>query len=302
MELPIASVVVGDRSRREMRNIASLAESIRERGCLHPPVVRREGRDRYILVAGARRLAAMKSLGYDKVTVTVTYNIADELAALYAEGEENTEREPFTPSEAVAHAERIEGVIAATARERQVAALKQNRGAESTQREPGGKTRDLVAKATGMSHPKLAEAREVIAAAEDPDLPEPVRAAAAEAVAEMDVTGNVHGAVRKVREAKKKVEAAEDAAREDEALRQTLIDHGFDLDPPADVLAQRRKENEVVGALILVLEEVNALAERHPAQTCAGFGHLLPDRHDFDAAIDYLTALRAFTPNQRSAA
>ena len=151
MELPIASVVIGERSRREMRNIASLAESIRERGCLHPPVVRREGRDRYVLVAGARRLAAMKSLGYDKVRVTVTYNIADELAALYAEGEENTEREPFTPSEAVAHAERIEGVIAAAARERQA-----NHGgtapgrpkdtcADSAQVSPPGKTRDLVA-------------------------------------------------------------------------------------------------------------------------------------------------------------
>lgn len=190
MELPIASVVIGERSRREMRNIASLAESIRERGCLHPPVVRREGRDRYVLVAGARRLAAMKSLGYDKVRVTVTYNIADELAALYAEGEENTEREPFTPSEAVAHAERIEGVIAAAARGRQGTRTDLQPSAESAEGSQAEReTRTQVAKATGLGRTKLAEAREVIAAAEDPDLPEPVRAAAAEAVAGANRTG-----------------------------------------------------------------------------------------------------------------
>ncbi len=40
MELSLDSIVVRDRSRQTMRNIASLAESIRERGLLHPPVVR----------------------------------------------------------------------------------------------------------------------------------------------------------------------------------------------------------------------------------------------------------------------
>lgn len=196
MELPIDRVLVRERTRTEMRNIASLADSIRETGGpLHPPVVRRDGND-FVLVAGARRIEAMRTLGYDRITVTVCHSLTDELAALRAEGEENTEREPFTPSEAVAHAARIEAVIAAKAKERQGQRtdLKPELRADSAQ----GRTRAEVAKAVGMSHPKLTEARTVVATASDETLPEPVRVAARQAVEAMDRTGNVHGAKRMV--------------------------------------------------------------------------------------------------------
>lgn len=57
--------------------------------------------------------------------------------------------------------ERIEAVIAARAKERQIATLKQNRCADSAQRsEPEGRTRDLVAQAVGLGRTKLAEARQ----------------------------------------------------------------------------------------------------------------------------------------------
>ena len=113
MELPIDRIVIRERTRKTMTNIAALADSIRETGGpLHPPFVRRDGHD-FVLVAGARRLAAMRQLGYDRVAVTVAHSLVDGRSALLAEGEENTQREPFTPSEAVAHAARIEAVEAA---------------------------------------------------------------------------------------------------------------------------------------------------------------------------------------------
>ena len=156
MELPIDRVVIRERSRTEMRNIESLADSIRETGGpLHPPVVRRDGND-FVLVAGARRIAAMRHLNYDRITVTVCHSLTDELAALKAEGEENSEREPFTPSEAVAHAARIEAVIAAKAKERQRTENNRPACADSAQAPDHRKTRTEVAKAVGMSHPKLA--------------------------------------------------------------------------------------------------------------------------------------------------
>ena len=205
MELPIDRIVIRERTRKTMTNIAALADSIRETGGpLHPPVVRRDGHD-FVLVAGARRLAAMRQLGYDRVAVTVAHSLVDGRSALLAEGEEHTQREPVTPSEAGAHAARIEAVEAALAKERQ--RTLNNRpacedSAQATDSASAGRTRDRVAKAVGMSHPKLREAREVIAAAEDETLPEPVRKVAQEAVERMDATGNVHGAHKLVEKAK----------------------------------------------------------------------------------------------------
>lgn len=92
--LPIDKIVVGERSRTEARAVESLSRSIREHSLIQPPVVRRDG-DRFMLVCGMRRLAAMRSLGWTETPVTVAETINDELAALYAEGDENTEREPF---------------------------------------------------------------------------------------------------------------------------------------------------------------------------------------------------------------
>lgn len=200
MELPIDSIVIGDRSRRDLRNLDSLAESIRERGVLHPPVVRVEG-DRYILVAGARRLAAMRDLGFDRVTVTVARSITDELSALYAEGEENTEREPFLPSEAAAHAERIEAVIAAKAKERMVDGGRGKGSAKLADPPDERETRTRVAKAVGMGRTSLGKARAVTAAAKDETLPAPVRETAKAAVVEMDRSGKVDGAHKRVEQA-----------------------------------------------------------------------------------------------------
>ncbi len=51
-------------------DLAELAESLREHGLVQPIVVRAKG-DRYQLIAGQRRLAAAKRLGWEKVLVRV---------------------------------------------------------------------------------------------------------------------------------------------------------------------------------------------------------------------------------------
>lgn len=235
MELPIDRIVIRDRSRTELRNIESLANSIRETGGpLHPPVVRLDGNE-YVLVAGARRLAAMRQLGYDRITVTIAHSLVDELSALRAEGEENTEREPFLPTEAVAHAARIEAVVAARAKARQAEAgrssapgRKAETSADSSEVSPkvSGETRAEVAAAVGMSHPKLKQAREVVAAATDETLPDEVREVAKQAAAAMDRTGNVNGAHKMLTKAK---EAAEPAAKALTALVDDALPDGWPL-------------------------------------------------------------------------
>jgi ParB family chromosome partitioning protein len=63
----IADIIVGIRHRRDLGDIDSLARSIAEVGLLHPVVIRPDG----VLIAGARRLAACRALGWSKVPVRI---------------------------------------------------------------------------------------------------------------------------------------------------------------------------------------------------------------------------------------
>jgi ParB family chromosome partitioning protein len=235
--LSLDRICVGERARREMRNIDSLARSIRERGLLQPVVVRPDG-DNYALVAGGRRIEAHRALGFDEIPAHIAETLGDELEALYAEGEENTEREEFTPTEAVEHAGRIRSIEEQRAADRKRAGQRAGgpraaaaRAVDATApalefvepasdvtlpgnlpgsveamtpaptRAPEKRVRDQVAKATGMSGRTLEKARHVVEAARDPEAPGPVREAAREAQVAMDRTGKVDPAFKKVRAA-----------------------------------------------------------------------------------------------------
>jgi ParB family chromosome partitioning protein len=65
--LPITSIVVNIRFRKDMGDIAALARSIGELGLLHPIVVCPDGR----LLAGERRLRACVLLGWTEVPVCI---------------------------------------------------------------------------------------------------------------------------------------------------------------------------------------------------------------------------------------
>ena len=204
-ELPTVSLIddiqVGERHRHDLGDVAALAASIDELGLLHPVVVTRDN----VLVAGERRLAACRSLGWDEVPVTVAHNLADAADLLKAEADENTQRKAFTPTEAEAIASAIEVSLAPireAERQAKIAAAvasqprgaggrvaKKPDGAKLAPSGPTPKTRDIAASATGFSAESIRKVREVKALAESPDTPEPVRTVAAEAIKEMDATG-----------------------------------------------------------------------------------------------------------------
>jgi ParB family chromosome partitioning protein len=71
--LPLDRIIIGRRHRRDLGDIAGLAASIRDIGLLNPITVDENGR----LLAGARRLAACKLLGLEKVEVRIV-RCADE--------------------------------------------------------------------------------------------------------------------------------------------------------------------------------------------------------------------------------
>lgn len=84
------------RQRKDLGNIESLAESIKELGLIQPIVVRDEG----TLVVGERRLTAIKSLGWETVPV-LNFGELNELAQLEIELDENCMREPLTYQEKI---------------------------------------------------------------------------------------------------------------------------------------------------------------------------------------------------------
>lgn len=189
----IEQITVGDRHRKDLGDIRSLADSVKTVGLLHPVVVTPEG----VLVAGGRRLQAVQLLGWTEVPVTVV-DLAD---VTRGEHDENVMRQDFRPSEAVAIAKALEPVERAAAKERHIEQAKVNLGIADTANLAAsgkGETRDNVAAYTGIGRTSLAKAAAVVEAAER----EPERFAPL--VEEMDRTGKVDGAFRALKREQRK--------------------------------------------------------------------------------------------------
>jgi hypothetical protein len=172
--LPVASVRVGRRTRRDFGDLDALARSIADVGLLQPLAVTPDGR----LVAGERRLRAVRQLGWATVPVHVVAGLEDALRQLQAERDENTERLPFKPSEAVALGLRLERLERAAARQRQREGRRRGghaRHADASSVEnchhagagANGKTRDRVGGALGYSGRTYEKARAVYVAGKD---------------------------------------------------------------------------------------------------------------------------------------
>lgn len=99
-KIPISDIKVGPRFRKDLGDLDTLAKSIQEIGLLHPVVINQNNE----LIAGARRLEACKSLGWNEVPVTFV-PIQD---IIKGELDENTVRMDFKFSERVAILQEIE--------------------------------------------------------------------------------------------------------------------------------------------------------------------------------------------------
>lgn len=185
--MQIKKIIVGQRHRRDLGDIESLARSIEEVGLLHPIVVDPKGN----LIAGERRLEAFRLLGRSDVPVTVAP--ISEIAR--GEAAENFERKDFTPSEAVAIKRALEPEIKEAARERQSMAGGSAPG-KLPEATPRGETREVAAKFTGFGARTLDKAEAIVAAAEA----EPEKFG--KLVEDMDRTGRVDGPFKRLKVAR----------------------------------------------------------------------------------------------------
>jgi len=265
--LPVDSIQVGSRIRRETGSLEGLQQSIQEIGLLHPIVVTAEHR----LLAGYRRLMAFRELGLTEIPAHVVRDLTEYHQFLQVESDENTERKELLPSEMVRRLELLEEWEREQARERQRRTQLDGRDAEGnpvfgsvkfTEPKEKSQTRDRVARVGGVSGPTYAKAKAVVQAAEEePEKYQPLQE-------EMDRTGNISGAYRKLQ-----------VQRQVEQLEQELPPlptgpfHVIIVDPP---WAYEKRSNDVTQRgqtpyPTLTIEEIRAL----PVGSLAGEDSLL---------------------------
>lgn len=185
MKVAVADIIIGDRLREDMGDIAGLAQSIADYGLFYPIIVTSDLR----LVCGHRRMEAAKRIGMVEIEATVWEDLDDETRR-EIEREENERRKPLTDFERskrlVTRAKEEAPVVAAKIAERAISAesaenskkLSDGRGRPSRYEAP----RSEVAKALGIGETTLREAEQHVSAVESfPELEHAPQATAIEA-------------------------------------------------------------------------------------------------------------------------
>ena len=115
--IPISTVLVSTRIRKDTGDIDALAADIQKHGLINPITVMDCQNGRYQLIAGLRRLEAAKKVQMSELRATVLSPMqAEEMLAL--EFAENEQRLNFTTAERLEYAEKIKAIEQAKARER----------------------------------------------------------------------------------------------------------------------------------------------------------------------------------------
>ena len=214
--IPLGDIIVGTRHRRDLGDVKSLAKSIEAVGLLHPVVITPDR----VLIAGERRLAACKELGWERIPVRAV-DLNDIVRGEYAE---NADRKPFLPSEIDAIRRAMEPAEKEAATERMSKGGKGGKVSHpSGSREPE-RVRDKIGEFAGVSGRTVEKIAKVSEAAEaDPEK-------FGHLIKEMDETGKVDGPYRTVQRERRHAEIKEKATRV-----QTAVAGHFALiyaDPP----------------------------------------------------------------------
>ena len=145
MLIPIGKLIVTDRIRKDFGDINELADDIRQNGLINPPVASPNPDGTYNLIAGERRLRALKALGYEQIEIR-PMSVKDAEHALNLEISENEVRKDFSKAERIDYAKRLERIEGMKAAERMKAGVK-----DPMENFPqGGTTRDIVAEKLGI--------------------------------------------------------------------------------------------------------------------------------------------------------
>lgn len=213
LDRAVDSLIVGTRHRTDLGDLDALAASINRDGLLQPLTITIDG----VLVCGARRLAAIKMLGWRTVSVWVRGGLSDRLGKLLAEQDDNMLHKPYNQLEAAGLYREIKQVMAEDAARRKSAtqfSAENQPGNDGPGKFPGpsgalGDARELAAAMIpgGVSYKTLEKVSFIEEIAANPAQPETLRAEAAAALERIEAGDPVHPLYQAIRE-------SADAARE----------------------------------------------------------------------------------------
>ena len=157
MLIDINKIQVKDRIRKNFGDIEELANDIKENGLINPPVVTPE----YELIAGERRLKALRMLEYKQIEVRVMA-VNDAEHQLNLEISENEVRKDFSKLERLDYGRRLERIERVKAEQREKLG-KKNPKENFPEGQDFGQTRDIVAEKIGIGSGKQYEKEKFIA-------------------------------------------------------------------------------------------------------------------------------------------
>ena len=236
LDRAVDSLIVGKRHRIDLGDIDTLAASIDRDGLLQPLTITIDG----VLVCGARRLAAIKMLGWRTVSVWVRGGLSDRLGKLLAEQDDNMLHKPYNQLEAAGLYREIKEVMAEDAARRKSAtqfSAENQPGDDGPGKFPGpsgalGDARELASAMIpgGGSYKTLEKVGYIEEIAANPAQPETLRSEAAAALERIEAGDAVHPlylAIRESAEAAREVrEATMHALAEDAVARANAMKKG----------------------------------------------------------------------------
>lgn len=159
VEIAIAAITEGQRRREDYGDIDALAASIARHGLLHPIVVDSE----YRLVAGGRRLRAVRQLGMSQIAVRLLGSLSDAEVQVI-ELEENLQRKDLTAAERSRNLVALVETAKAVAAETPEDFSRVSEGKRGPAQEPTSDVR--IAERIGVAPVEIRNARAHVAAVE----------------------------------------------------------------------------------------------------------------------------------------
>jgi hypothetical protein len=178
IEIPLADIIDGE-YRQDMGDLNKLIQSIKRHGLTYPIVVTRHRQ----VLAGQRRIEAVKQLGWKTVPAIVATNLNDAADLLIAERPDNLKK-PMSVEEKVDLGMRLESF---RAEDRFGGAIR------------GTITLRVVGQVTGLKGSSYYRARNVVLAARSNEYGEDAQAFAKTVLAEMNATRRITPAYEKIR-------------------------------------------------------------------------------------------------------
>ena len=280
LERAVDSIWAGRRHREDYGDLDALVESIARDGLLQPITITPDG----MLICGARRLAAIRRLGWKTVNVWVRSGISTTLGQLLAEQDDNLLHKPLTRTEEATLYAELKALMVEDAAGRQEASRftskqenPRSHGAATVAAPQKGETRQQAAlMVTGRNaYTSLERINELQNLAADPAQPDEVQQRARDELDRIDAGGSITGARHRIRAAQALAEL--DALAGDPAQPAGIRDTAAAGATRLRELENTARPADLERLAVLAVERAKTATKKRPAQLASARLHAVEE-------------------------